>query len=249
MKPATNEISIQQLERGWVKATIIGETGIYFNSMSVKAQRDLLMPPKRKSAAERAMTVKHDPRAEFRNSVYFTLDDAPTLIGFPASGIKAAIAAAALDTPGVTKSAIARLVYVDGDVLPIWGVPRLRMDVVRSADISRTPDIRTRAFLPQWVADVEISFARPTLNSSAMAQLVANAGMTVGIGDFRQQKGAGNFGSFRLATEADAELIASIKRDGDRKAQEAAMEVPVPHDRNTAELLAYFDNSMKLRVA
>jgi len=50
----------------WLK----GKTPIIFNAMSAKAKHDLLLPKGRKTAAEKAQTLKHDPEEEYRNSVY-----------------------------------------------------------------------------------------------------------------------------------------------------------------------------------
>ena len=62
------------------------------------------------------------------------------------------MATAALETAGVNKTSVNRLVSLPQDKINIWGKPYLKIDVVRSADMNRTPDIRTRAFLPNWCA-------------------------------------------------------------------------------------------------
>ena len=73
------------------------------------------------------------------------------------------------------------------------------MDVVRSADMNKTPDIRTRAFLPRWGAEIDIAFVISALSVHSIISLLANAGIIVGIGDFRQGKGKGSFGTFAVA--------------------------------------------------
>lgn len=144
------ELSISPLKRGRIRLRLVGETPLYYNAMSAKARRDLLLGGRRKTAAERK-EIKHDPVAEFRASVY-RREEGPTLLCFPAAAIKAAMATAALETEGVTKTSVQRLIFLPQRNVPVWGTPRLAMDVVRSADMGKTPDVRSRAFLERWAS-------------------------------------------------------------------------------------------------
>ena len=113
------------------------------------------------------------------------------------------------------------------------------MDVVRSADMARTPDIRTRAYLPRWCAEVEIAFVTPTLSAHSIVSLLSNAGVIIGLGDFRQEKGAGSFGTFAVAGEDLGEWELpwqAITKEG-RTVQKKAMAKPEAADEETAELL------------
>lgn len=238
-KPET--LQIDALKQGRVTLKMIGQTGLYFNAMSAKAKRTLLIGGGKKTAAEKR-ELKHDPEAEFRDSVYRMLGG-PTYLGFPAPGVKSAMATAALETPGVTKSSVQRLIFLPEQKIKVWGRPYLKCDVVRSADMARTPDIRTRAFLPRWCAEVDIAFVSPTLSVFSIASLLSNAGIVCGIGDFRQEKGKGGYGSF--AVHGDdlgdcADLWAEITAEG-RAVQEAAMTLPEPADQETSDLLAMLD--------
>ena len=65
-------------------------------------------------------------------------------------------------------------------------------------------------------------------------------GLICGIGDFRQEKGAGNFGQFRVANEGDPQF-ARIKAEGGREAQDDALEAAEPYDeenRGASHLVA-----------
>ena len=46
-------VQIHTIKRGMLKLRIIGDTAMYFNSMSSKAMRDLLVGAQRKTAAEK----------------------------------------------------------------------------------------------------------------------------------------------------------------------------------------------------
>jgi hypothetical protein len=188
--------------------------------------------------------LKHNPLLEFRDSAYQTrTEDAPTALCFFATGFKGALASAALDVPGAKRTEIGRLCRIEGVDLPVWGTPELMMSVVRSADMNRTPDIRTRAILPEWACRVTIRYVKPKLNHQSIANLLAWAGETIGIGDFRQEKGKGSYGLFRLASADDPDFIRITSEQG-RAVQEAALAEPQPHDADTEELLDWFNNEL-----
>lgn len=244
-KAEAGVLEVHPLKRGDLTLKVVGETPLFFNSMSAKAQRSLLLGGGRKTAAERR-DIKHSPRDEFRDSVYLSNDER-TLLGFPAAGVKGAMATAALETPGVTKSSVQRLIFLPQERVNIWGTPQLRCDVVRSADMAKTPDIRTRAFLPEWCAEVNIRFVT-SLSEASIVSLLSNAGLIVGLGDFRQEKGKGAFGAFRVVASDDADW-ARIAASGGYAQQKAAMEAPEPANEETRTLLGFFDEEVAKRTA
>ena len=237
-KAESGPLNIEPLKRGRVTMRIIGATPLYFNAMSAKAKRTLLVGGGKKTAAEKR-ELKHDPETEFRDSIY-RLPDGETLIGFPAPGVKNAMATAALETKGVTKSSVQRLIFLPEQKIRIWGKPFLKMDVVRSADMNKTPDVRTRAFLPEWCGEIDIAFVQPTLSVYDIAALLRNAGTICGIGDFRQEKGRGSFGTFEAHS---AEDMGDAQEDWDRitqqgrDVQQLAMDSPECADDDTQELM------------
>ena len=240
IKKAETETGLQidSLKQGRVTLRRIGQTPFYFNAMSVKAKRSLLLGGGKKTASEKK-ELKHDPEQEFRDSIY-RQSTGDTLLCFPAPGVKGAMATAALETAGVTKTAVNRLIFLPQQRINIWGKPFLKMDVVRSADMNRTPDIRTRAFLPRWCAEVDIAFVHPTLSVHSIVSLLSNAGVICGIGDFRQEKGKGSYGTFSVGGDhLDDAMQAkwdSITKEG-RDVQRAAMDSPEYADDETEELM------------
>lgn len=245
-KPEVNaEISITTLVEGHMTFCILGTSPLIFNRMSEKAQRELLMPIK-KTAADKAGNLKHDPIAEFRNSPYRMRDEnAPALLALLPSMFKQAMCTAALRTPGAKKTEIEQLVRVDWANLPVYGVPKVFCAVTRSADMNRTPDIRTRAMLPEWACMFEVWFEKPILREQTIADLLSAAGRVSGVGDWRQEKGSGSFGSFRLASADDPDFVRILKLG--RAEQQAALDNPEAFDEQTAELLEWFDVKRKER--
>ena len=61
-------LQIDALKQGRVTLRMIGQTPFYFNAMSVKAKRSLLLGGGKKTASEKK-ELKHDPEQEFRDSV------------------------------------------------------------------------------------------------------------------------------------------------------------------------------------
>lgn len=245
VKKAEAPVEIDPLKQSRVRFKIVGTAPMYFNAMSVKAKRDLMIGGRKKTAADKK-EIKHNPEQEFYDSTY-RVKHGPTLLAFPSPGIKGGMAIAALETSGITKTSVQRLVATTGRVIPIWGLPYLKMDVVRSADMSRTPDVRTRAFLPRWCSEVEIAFIGQTLSTHSVASLLVNAGVVCGLGDFRQEKGKGNYGTFRVAADDDEEW-SEIAQEG-REPQQRALDEPVAADEDTEELLELMRHERKLRSA
>lgn len=248
-KSDAGTLQIDPLKQGRVTLRMIGTTGFFFNAMSAKAKRTLLIGGGKKTAAEKK-ELKHDPEEEYRSSVY-RLPHGPTLLGFPAPGVKGAMATAALETPGVTKTSVQRLIFLPEQKIKVWGKPYLRCDVVRSADMNKTPDVRTRAFLPRWCAEVDIAFVSPTLSVHSVVSLLSNAGVIVGIGDFRQEKGRGSYGCFSVHGEDMGdwqETWDEITSEG-REVQESAMASPEFADEDTAELMAMLEDERARRAA
>jgi hypothetical protein len=242
------EINILPLKQGVIKLRIIGTTALFQNRMAAKAKQQLLVGGQKKSKADRA-TIKHAPEAEFRDSAQ-TLPNGPTALGINVIAVKAAMSTAALETPGLTKTSAQRLLFMPGDFAPLYGTPQLRMDVVRSADVNRTPDVRSRCYIPHWGAEIDIRFVSPQLSATSVINLLVNAGILVGVGDFRQEKGKGSFGSFRVLGEGtkDAEWDELVKNHG-RKAQLAALKNPEYADNDTRDLMEYFFSEVKRRAA
>lgn len=249
VKKAETGLHIDALKQGRITLRMIGTTPLYFNAMSAKAKRTLLIGGGKKTAAQKK-EIKHNPEEEFRDSVY-RQREGDTLLCFPAPGVKGAMATAALETPGVTKTSVQRLIFLPQQRINVWGKPYLKMDVVRSADMNKTPDIRTRAFLPRWCAEVDIAFVTPTLSLHSVVSLLQNAGAIIGIGDFRQEKGRGSFGTFAVAGDdlGDwSDYWGELMGEG-RDVQAAALDAPEFADDDTADLMDILEEERLVRSA
>jgi hypothetical protein len=243
-KPTTHQITeVIRLTEGRLEACLVGTSGIILNRMSNKGLHELLFPGGGRNG------LKHEPLLEFRGSPYTFKDpNAPTLLAHLATAFKGALRGAALDIPGMKKAQIGRLVWVCDDLIPLYGVPQMLMSVVRSADMNRTPDVRTRVIVPEWACRVSVTYAEQLIKPNAVVNLLAGAGMTQGVGDGRPEKGALNFGRFRLADASDPDFKRIVKTGG-RAAQTAALfaDPPKCYDAETEELYGWFVEERKRR--
>jgi hypothetical protein len=239
------EVQILEMFKGVVEVCIIGRSPLICNRMSEKAMRELIYPHGRKTTAEKAGSLKHDPWKEFRDSPYTNLNEGPTRLQIPSSMFKGAMRSAAVDLPGATKAQIGRLVYVLDDRIDLYGTPQIMLAVTRSSDIGRTPDVRSRAILPRWACKIRVAFVKPILNETAVYHLIAGSGIMAGLGDWRVGKGSGNYGQYELVSPKDPEFL-SILKEG-RAEQDAALCNPVSHDDETQSLLLWFENEADKR--
>lgn len=242
-------INVSKLTQKACNLRLIGTTPMYQNRMSAKAKQEFLVGSgKGKSKLDKAY-IKHDPLQEYRDAAEVVLDG-PTALGLKVIAVKAAMATAALETAGVFKSEIQRLLFMPGEVTPLYGTPYLKMDIVRQGGINKTPDIRTRPFIPKWGAEIEMRYIVPQLNLTSLFNILCNAGVLIGLGDYRQEKGKGNFGSFRVisADDQDDEWDELVKHHG-RKAQEKALKLPVCADSDTEDLMDFFNSEVERREA
>ena len=237
---AAVSIQIEEIKTASLDVQIAGLTGLYINRMSAKAKRQLLIGGRKKSAAEK-LAIKHDPFAEFRDAMYVDKGWHPhSHVRFPSMAFKNAMRTAALVTPGIKGTDVSRLVFLPEEYVPIFGIPRMRMNIMRSADIKRTPDVRTRPWFETWATAIRIRYSPLVLSQEAILTLLKNAGIVAGVGDSRQEKGKGSSGMFQPVNKIPTHLL-------DATAQWDAIHAPMAGDVETVELLAEYTEEVRSR--
>ena len=231
-------LTVQPLKQSSVKLKIIGTGPLIYNSMSLKAMSTLFMGAAKKTTAQKR-EIKHNPEEEFVDSCYVNGQDG-AFLSFPSTGIKRGMATSALETEGVTKAGINRGIYVVGEHINIWGKPYMIMSVVRSSDMNRTPDIRTRAKLPRWCSEVTIRFISPTFTQHNITSLLTNAGTLCGLGDWRIEKG-GPMGGYKIKESGNKEeqkLWDELTKEEGATCQKLSLENPEieSHDNTSHQL-------------
>ena len=251
-KTATSEeIQIEPLKTETIKFWLVGKSPLVLNALANKGPNpgiQGLLAPRKKSKSELAQNVKHDPRAEFRRAPH-TLSDpkAPTLLAIPATAVKGALKSAGVLYPSASKAMLGRIIWVEGDFLPVFGIPLLFMAVVRNSDVARTPDVRTRVAIREWATPVTIRFLAKMLTGTALVNLAATAGSCIGVGDGRHEKGCLDFGMFDVVDEATF-----LKDHGHllklgRVEQERAMDEAAPFDEFSSDTMEWLDGEMARR--
>lgn len=246
----SDSIVISEIHMTQMRFNIIGTSPLMLHAVSAKAAGSLLFPAPKKNAAEKATSMKHIPLEEFRDACYMFTDhdEQPTRLYMPGGAFHAAISQVAIDMVGARKAQIARLTNVPVAKIPIFGVPKMVMSIVRSSDMARTPDVRTLPILSEWCCEVPVHFVASLLKEQSIANLFAAAGVIVGIGDGRPEKGKLSCGQFRLCNDDD-EDFARIKETMSKAAQDAALAEPQYHDLETTRLMTWFENEKLRRAA
>ena len=217
--------------------------------MSEKVWHELVYPSRKKTTVDKERTMKHDPWAEFRASPY---TDSPTPQRRRSSGSRprrssGAMRSAALDLPGTKKAQIGRLVWVEGDLLPVYGIPQISAMPVRNSDMNHTPDIRFRLDSTGVGVSVHGQVCRadhPRADGDPVCWL--RRVCTSASATACNEKGAMHFGGWRMVEPTDAEF-ARIVKSGGRAAQLAALDHPEPYDEETADILSWFDEEVERR--
>jgi hypothetical protein len=252
MKPKMqneSQVSITEIQLTQVSFHLVGVSPLVPHAVSFKNKGQLLFPSGRKSAAEKATSMKHDPFDEFRDAAYkFKDNDQPTRLYMPGGAFHSAMANAAIDMVGAKKAQIGRLTNIVGDKICVWGVPQIYSTIVRSSDMARTPDVRTLPIIPKWAASITVQFVGSLIKTASVANLLGAAGVIIGIGDGRPEKGKLAYGKFRVVSEDDAELI-QIMKSGGLRPQDEALADPAFYDAETEELLSWFETEKGQRIA
>lgn len=244
MEGMTGEIP--DILRNKLELCVIGDSPLLMNRFAMKALQEILQPSLKKNKADKQSGPKHFPLQEFKSAAHILKDEGPTYLAMPSLCFKGAIRNAALDIPGMTKAQIGRLTWVEGEHVPIWGIPQMHLGIVRNSDPGHTPDVRTRPILRRWAAKLTISYVAPLLQPKPILALLQAGGIFIGVGDFRAQKGLGNFGQFRMVAPSDSEFK-DIVKNGGRKAQIAAMMNPTFYDEQSEELYNWYVKEINRR--
>lgn len=201
---------------------IVGRTPLFLNAATPSVASVLIFPEPKKTKAQREKSLKHDPVAEFRRSMYRIEDpQSPTYVGLKAAAFKKAMeGVSALN--GFTKvgfqslSLYSKALY-EGDFVPVWGIPQFDIRFVRVGAM-KTMDTRCRGLMLEWASLVRIRYVEEAITVQQILNLMFDAGQTQGVGDNRKN----GFGRFDLANKDDPEFL-RIQAEGGRDAQVKAV--------------------------
>jgi hypothetical protein len=192
-----NTITLQPIQRKTMRIRIIGDSPLICHKFSEKARREML--DKQMKKAKQAKEAKN-PEADFNAARYITDDGRD---GFPAAGIKKAIANAFRFADGMKKVEIAGALHVDPgkELVAIDGpAPLMREDTVKIS--MGTTDIRHRPEYRDWSMEFDVVFNGRAISAEQIVNLINIAGFGVGIGEWRPERN-GQHGMFHVAAEGE----------------------------------------------
>lgn len=194
MSTATNRVTLKPIKRETAQFTIEGTSPLIQHRWSEKARQMI----REKKAGKKTKTREIcDPVAEAANAAYVTADGRH---GIPVTALKNSIIGAAHKDIGIEKTLVRKSLFIlcpdPNGVLPMETPGyEVREDCVRvgagSADLRYRPEFR------EWSVTFEIEYEASTITLEDMANLIERAGFSVGINEWRPEKG-GEFGRFQL---------------------------------------------------
>lgn len=190
---------------------IVGDTPLITHAWSEKAKREMLQ---KQVKATRGGREARDPVADFVSSLYEIGNGA---YGFPAMGFKNCILSVAHKDKGIARTSVMAALWVDAEIvrtrpafagavcdmplLRIYGsAPVNREDMVKvGAGLNKTASLAYRGQFTNWAFRVTGKFNSDILTLDALAFLIDEAGMSSGLGEWRNER-KGMFGAFHRAT-------------------------------------------------
>lgn len=208
-------LTIAPLQLAEANIHIVGDTPLICHRWSEKAKRELLEA--QMTEDKKRKKPLRNPEADFVNTLYLLDGDLPEpteealnaylqnggRIGFPATAFKAcAISGTYRSGVDVKMTELKANLHIPEEFVVINGRVEQREDMVKIGGISKVSDIRFRAQICDWSADVHVRYNLEMLSISQVVNLFQRGGFACGVGEWRPEKG-GTFGCFRV-TGAEA---------------------------------------------
>ena len=193
---------------------LVGTAPLLVHNFGEKARRMMLEKQMGTATPKRE---KKDPHRDFVDSLYLIKPKGipkrrlepgeswkfiKNVFGFPASAFKNAMVTACKFVEGISASYVKGLIHIHGEfgnLVPIkYKALTNQQDTVRVGRWNaRTADIRFRGAFYEWSIELKISYNKRVMTDEQIAMLISNAGFSVGVGEWRPEKG-GDFGTFAI---------------------------------------------------
>lgn len=203
-------IEIPQLKMETAVIHVKGDTPLVVHKWSEKAKKEI-----RDKQMKKATTKKDakDPVADFIDTLYW-LDGEPeektmegfekalangARFGFPATGFKQCAIMGAYRLGADIKTTVAKAsIIIPCEFIEIKGkAVTMREDMVKVGGISKVADIRYRAQIEDWEADIPVKFCSNVMSLEQVVNLFNMGGFACGVGEWRNEKN-GIFGAFHV---------------------------------------------------
>jgi hypothetical protein len=179
--------------------------------------------------AVRSGREERDPNADFVSSLYDIGEGKG--FGFPVTGVKLCILSEAHKDKGIPRDHVMRALWLRGEIvrvrpalagavcdmplIKVWGSdPEMREDMVKiGKGLNKTASLAYRAQFRVWAMRIEGQYNPAVVNAEQLAFLIQGAGISSGLGEWRNEK-KGIFGSFHLASQEEEAEWESFRKGG-----------------------------------
>lgn len=203
-------IEIPSIDIRFSSIRVVGDTPLIVHKWSEKAKKEML--DKQMKVAKTKGKDAKDPVADFIDTVYW-LDGEPTekteeafdeairngaRIGFPATAFKACAINGAFWSGVLKKKTEVRAAFhIPCEYVEIHGKITPREDMVKVGAMTKVADIRYRAQITDWWADIPIKYNAGCISLPQIISMMNLGGFACGVGEWRNEKN-GVFGSFHV---------------------------------------------------
>lgn len=201
------QVQIAQIATETLLIPILGTMPLIVHNFSEKSKRQMLDAQQGRKSPK----VVRDPKAEYEAAFYRTKDG----YGFPVTAFKAAtVGAARFYGKDVKMVELRQFIFMRGELsdndpqalVPIYGEPRMREDIVRLGGMSRSADLRYRPEFPEWWTTLEVTYVKSSLSRDSVLSLIDAGGMGIGVGEWRPER-RGEFGTYRIDPSKKVEVL------------------------------------------
>ena len=176
---------------------LVGDSPLICHAWSQKAKTEML--DKQMKKAKQAKAAK-DPVKDYEDSLYHLPDGSG--YGFPAVALKSSAVDACSHVANMTKVEARGAFHINGEMVPIFGEPNMREDMVKIG--MGTADLRYRGEFKTWSTRFTLRYNANVIELEQILNLFNTAGFAIGVGEWRPQRD-GSYGMFHVASEGECQ--------------------------------------------
>lgn len=199
-KEVDKVVKVPQVEFGYAKITLVGETPLLVKKWSEKASQQMADKQQGKAVAKKA---NRDPHQEYLDSMYIIPGtEKKPVYAVHAGGLKKCVVSATRFAENIYKTDVrGAFMIVDaapGNLIPIVTPgPEFDDQIGRIGGITKTANHIYRARFDKWELTVNVKYMKNAISIEQILFLFEVAGFAVGLHEYRPEKD-GTFGTFSV---------------------------------------------------
>lgn len=212
-KVEETKVDVMRLDMRQTVIRVVGDTPLICHKWSEKAKRQIRETQTGKAKLKKELK---DPVADFIDTLYW-LDGEPEekteqgfieamqkhpRFGFPSTAFKQSAIMGAYRLGADIKTTVMKAaIIIPAEFIEIKydtaDAVEMREDMVKVGGISKVADIRYRAQITNWSADIPVRFAANVVSLEQIVNLFQLGGFGCGVGEWRNEKD-GIFGAYHV---------------------------------------------------